>query len=94
MKALITSIFITLLCITACTKEHYDNSVKEFFAKGQIGDESDAALLRKSSLTGNWDNIATFHGMISPSDMDMCQTVVNEFRQKYPEVEYTCSPLI
>lgn len=93
MKITTIGVVITALCIISCSKERSDSEVKKFFELGRFGGESDVALLRKSSLTGNWDYIATFHGMTSPTDMDICQATIELLHQKYPNAEYSCSPL-
>ncbi len=93
MKITIIAVIIAAICVISCSKERDDSDVKKFFEKGRFGGEPDAALLRKSSLTGNWDYVATFHGMTSPTDMDICQVAVEGLHQKYPNAEYSCSPL-
>jgi multisubunit Na+/H+ antiporter MnhC subunit len=35
---------VAMLLVTACVSERDDSTVKGFFQKGRIGDESDAAL--------------------------------------------------
>ena len=93
MKITTLGVIITALCLTSCSKERSDSDVKRFFEQGRFGSESDVALLRKSAITGDWDYIATFYGMTSPTDMDICQVVIEELHQKYSNVEYSCTPL-
>ncbi len=94
MKITIMGVIVVALCVISCAKkERNDNEVKKFFEQGRFGSESDAALLRKSAITGSWDYIATFHGMTSPTDMDICRVAIEGLHQKYPNAEYSCSPL-
>ncbi len=93
MKITTVGVIIAALCIISCSKERSDSEVKRFFEQGKFGSESDVALLRKSALTGDWDYIATFYGMTSPTDMDVCRVAITGLRQKYPDTEYSCAPL-
>jgi hypothetical protein len=93
MKITTLVLVIIVICVISCSKKRDDSEVKKFFELGKFGSESDVALLRKSALTGNWDYIATFHGMTSPTDMDICQATTAGLHQKYPNAEYSCSAL-
>ena len=54
---------------------------------GTPGSSPDAGLYKSNSL-GEWDHVATVHGMID--DMAFCDNVVTALKATYPDQRYAC----
>lgn len=68
-------------CSSAPEKKDADTAFIEYVEKNRIGTSTDVWLETKSDITGDWDKVALFFGMIG--DRGVCEAVI-ESLQKTP----------
>ncbi len=92
MRTLIGLAAIALLTAASCSGKRDADSVLAFFAKGKIGYSVDYGLYQQSELrTGEWDHVATVHGM--SDDLDFCTKVRKSMETAFPGSSFDCRPL-
>ncbi len=85
-------IIMLALLAGACSSERKDEDVRRFFENGaRIGYWPDVGLFKLSQLRGEWDYVATIHGMAD--DMDFCEKVVEGLRRQASAERYSCRTL-
>ncbi len=82
-------VIAVMLLTAACSSERNDDDVKRFFERGPMsGYSPDAGLFKMSQLRGEWDYVATIHGM--SDDIDFCEKVADGLRRQFPTEQYSC----
>lgn len=82
-------VIVVALHIAACSSGRNDDDVKRFFERGpKSGYSPDAGLFKLSQLRGEWDYVATIHGM--SDDMDFCEKIADGLRRQFPTERYSC----
>ncbi len=85
---------VILVALSAgCSFERDSDDIETYFSRGpMVGNSSDAGLYKHSQSRGEWDYVATFHGMAD--DLDLCEDVVTSLSAMFPNERYTCRLLI
>jgi hypothetical protein len=65
-----------------------DDVTSFFTGRARFGMSPDAGLCKYSDLLGQWDHVATFHGMAD--DVGLCESTVRALRETHPQERYTC----
>ena len=84
---IVAGILVTLSA--GCSLERDSDDIETYFSRGpMVGNSSDAGLYKHSQSRGEWDYVATFHGMAD--NLDLCEDVVTSLSVIFPNERYTC----
>lgn len=88
------SLAIVLCLLISCSSEpknqDVDAALIEHVEKNRIGVSTDVWLERKSNLSGNWDKVALFFGMVG--DRGVCEQVIASLKETSKEdLEIRCT---
>ena len=81
---------VILVALSAgCSIERDSDDIETYFSRGpMVGDSPDVGLYKRSPLRGEWDYVATFHGMAD--DLGLCEDAVASLSAMFPNERYTC----
>lgn len=83
--------FVLVVVTLGCARQRDAEDVAALFASRRVGDSRDAGLYKRASIAdrvGEWDHVATIHGMAD--DMDFCETLVEALKVRSSADQYSC----
>lgn len=81
---------MTISCSSEPKNQDVDADLIEHIEKNRIGVSTDVWLERKSNLSGNWDKVALFFGMVG--DRGVCEQVIDALKKTSKEkLEIRCT---